>query len=305
MEGVEGKLTIDKNNKSKKNICFLCRKKRKLMVSHITPKFVTNWIKKTSITKGLRRTDNINQRLEDGVKIRLLCDECEAKFSKYESNFAEKIFYPCMKGDKSFKIDEKINKFVSSISWRILVSLVKKEELGEKELNEYLRIEKKLRDYLLDRVKNPYDNYLFFFSEKLNFKKPTKEYFWYIDRASHMYWIISEDLTFVYFSFPKMFFVTQVKPSDYSFGGKILFGDKEVGFAVDGKSNLITEKGEINKDNLTFLPQTEEFLIKMANPISSPMTDEQQEKLGSLMEKNKGRILKSESFKTFIKSKEK
>lgn len=287
------------------NYCFLCEEKEKLINSHITPKFVINWIKKTSITGGLRNIDIPNRRLEDGVKKKLLCKKCEIRFSKYEDHFAKKVFYPYLNGDKSFKVNELVNKFISSISWRILVSLPKKKDFKENELNGYLEIEKKLRHYLLDKIENPYDNYLFFFNDKLNFKKPTEKYFWYINRANHMYWTLSEKLAFVYFSFPKMFFVTQVNPQEYVFGGQILFDDGEGSFALDGKSNLVTKEGDIKKDGLILLPQTEEFILDISEKIIPEVTDLQHKKIEELFERNKEKIPESESFKTFIESKEK
>ena len=200
-------------------------------------------------------------------------------------------------------MDEKINKFISSISWRILISLLNKDLLNDKEREIYIDAEKKIRDYLMGKRGNPYNNYLFFFNEKLRYKEPTRDYLWYIERANDMYVTISKELAFVYFNFPKMFFVTQIRPINYSFGGKRLFGDMEVGFAVDAKSNLITENGKIPREDLIFLPQTEDFFLERAKGISTPINKNQVKRIAEMMEKNKGKILGSESYKAYIKSK--
>src|SRR3989338_3970148 len=52
------------------------------LTAHFIPKFVFDWIKKTSATGYLRQAININKRLQDGAKEKFLCLECENKFSK-------------------------------------------------------------------------------------------------------------------------------------------------------------------------------------------------------------------------------
>lgn len=103
------------------NICKLCGKRSKLEISHIIPKFVYKWIKKTSATKKLREGSNPDKRIQDGYKLHFLCGECEDIFSNYENKFAEKIFHP-LHNDKSIEqqYGEWLLKFATSISWRSL-----------------------------------------------------------------------------------------------------------------------------------------------------------------------------------------
>lgn len=51
----------------------------------------------------------------------MLCLECENKFSKYESYFNREIFRPFVSGKQTvFKYDDRLNRFVLSVLWRLL-----------------------------------------------------------------------------------------------------------------------------------------------------------------------------------------
>lgn len=104
------------------DICRLCGKETELCNSHIIPKFIFDYIKNMSITGGIRMTTNPNRRLEDGLKIKFLCKDCEEKFSKYEKYFKENVFNKII--DKNdFTVDTNDNNirfFILSISWRVL-----------------------------------------------------------------------------------------------------------------------------------------------------------------------------------------
>ncbi|MCT4631371.1 MAG: hypothetical protein N4A76_01385 [Firmicutes bacterium] len=72
--------------------CKLCNESNELELSHIIPKFVYKWIKRTSTTGGIRNSDNPNIRAQDGDKIDFLCGKCEDLFSVYEDGFRKKGF---------------------------------------------------------------------------------------------------------------------------------------------------------------------------------------------------------------------
>jgi len=102
--------------------CFLCRINYCKEESHIISKFAYKWLKDTSVTNYIRMGGNVNVRVQDGIKIKLLCEECEDLFNKWETTFANKIFYPLHKSNK-FKVNYKdwLSKFAVSISWRVLI----------------------------------------------------------------------------------------------------------------------------------------------------------------------------------------
>jgi len=105
-----------------KTECYLCNTNYCKQNSHIIPKFIYKWLKDTSATGYIRKGENVNIRVQDGLKIKLLCNECEKSFNKFETIFANKIFYP-FHNSKNVKVNYKdwLFKFSVSVSWRVLV----------------------------------------------------------------------------------------------------------------------------------------------------------------------------------------
>jgi len=100
--------------------CRLCKKVTNLQVSHIIPKFVFDWMKRTG-SAYLRESGNPNLRAQDGRKYDLLCTECEQRFSDSEKWFSENIFVPYVEqGAVSFSYDQSLFYFLVSILWRAL-----------------------------------------------------------------------------------------------------------------------------------------------------------------------------------------
>lgn len=109
--------------------CALCESSDCLMESHIIPKFVSHWLKETSATGYLRDTIS-NKRLQDGYKIKLLCHTCEQKFEKFETPFAEHIFYKYVgkildpsgvgSGTATLPYKEWLLNFIVSVQWRTI-----------------------------------------------------------------------------------------------------------------------------------------------------------------------------------------
>lgn len=112
--------------------CRLCQKDKNLRESHIIPAFVYRWIKETSATGYLRFVKNINLRVQNGVKVKLLCDDCEKILNVFETKFSHEIFYPYVNKElneegvaqrniKSFQYSDWLLKFIISLQWRISV----------------------------------------------------------------------------------------------------------------------------------------------------------------------------------------
>ena len=74
--------------------CKLCNENKGLCDSHILPKFFFNWLKNTSATKLLRIADNPNKPVQDGVKRKLFCLDCEERLNKLETYFSNTFFHP-------------------------------------------------------------------------------------------------------------------------------------------------------------------------------------------------------------------
>jgi hypothetical protein len=73
--------------------CRLCGATKELQESHILPGFVFRWMKATSATGYLRFGQQPNLRVQDGLKLLLLCGDCEGRFNHWETQFANKIFH--------------------------------------------------------------------------------------------------------------------------------------------------------------------------------------------------------------------
>ncbi len=103
--------------------CALCREQRELCCSHILPKFVFRWKKKTAVG-GIRQLSDPNRRIQDGWKEPLLCRECEERFQKVETPFAERVFVPVHYGTAPAIIpyEDWALRFAVSVSWRVLVT---------------------------------------------------------------------------------------------------------------------------------------------------------------------------------------
>jgi len=125
-------------------ICALCRQERELRCSHIIPKFVYTWLKESSGTGFLRFSPNPNQRTQDGLKKDFLCGDCEVLLSKFETEFANNIFYPLHKNEQLrlsdgpwFRYKSWCMKFAVSVSWRCLMVA---REFGLKHFSETQRL---------------------------------------------------------------------------------------------------------------------------------------------------------------------
>lgn len=101
--------------------CALCENEAKLELSHILPKFIFRYQKKSSPTGNVRSADNPNRIVQDGEKLPFLCGACEDLFSRWETSFANNIFYPYEKGEKTeFSYNSDLSKFLASLSFRCL-----------------------------------------------------------------------------------------------------------------------------------------------------------------------------------------
>ena len=101
-------------------MCPLCGSTDPLRDSHIIPKFVGRWMKNTAATPYLRYGDNMDRRLQDLPTMELLCDDCEERFSAWETKFAKQIFHPSSEGETVFRYRYWLSKFAASLAWRAI-----------------------------------------------------------------------------------------------------------------------------------------------------------------------------------------
>lgn len=154
--------------------CALCRQVKALELSHIVPKFVIRYLKKTSVG-AIRNLENIDRVVQDGEKHYLLCGDCEDLFSTYETKFANSFFHPFMKDNqKEFHYDCETYYFLTSVSWRslyldILDFVANAEEVGidTETLNCLIVREGQMRNFLLGKQSNVagIEHHVFFFED--------------------------------------------------------------------------------------------------------------------------------------------
>ena len=85
------------------------------------PGFVFNWLRDTSATSHFRSSQIPDLRVQDGLKPRMLCKNCEQLFSTWEKAFAEKCFVPLNSGNaRDVRYGPWMLKFATSVSWRVL-----------------------------------------------------------------------------------------------------------------------------------------------------------------------------------------
>lgn len=145
--------------------CKLCGQAGELKLSHFIPKFVGKWVKDTSATGFIRFNGDINKRQQDIAKDYWLCGNCEQLFSCWEREFANKIFYPFVKGEKDTALyGEWLAKFCASLSWRTLSYLrhLNNRTEGEQDEKEK-RALTSLASFMLGGVGNPgvYEQHIF------------------------------------------------------------------------------------------------------------------------------------------------
>lgn len=128
-------------------VCAFCDQTAVLRESHILPAFVYRWLRGRSGTGHMRNTGNPNMRVQDGIKLKWLCDECEGKFSRYETAFVNKVFNPWNEGNLHVKYEEWLLKFCVSISWRIIEFCYGRNKEHSYTAEQMLLVEKAKRDW--------------------------------------------------------------------------------------------------------------------------------------------------------------
>ncbi|EOP10466.1 hypothetical protein [Bacillus cereus] len=161
-------------------ICALCKKEAVLEDSHIIPKFVSKHLTKNSHTGRLRTPEEPNRPLQDGLKMKLLCGDCEDLFSTNETHFSRSIFHPFKENKLEYPVTYEgnwLNYFITSVHWRILNNSLEeycakqnpKTILPQEYLDTLNKASDTMRSYLLGERDNLGDleNHIVFFNEEM------------------------------------------------------------------------------------------------------------------------------------------
>lgn len=140
------------------NECALCGSSEPLQNSHIIPAFIFRWQKKTGTP--MRSAHNPNKRVQDGIKLKMLCRKCEQRFEGSEKKFKECFFTPVTNDDlKPIKHGSWLLYFCVSLSWRVLrFGIDAKEgfsELNPIQIDQAHNALQKWSSFLLGKSANP------------------------------------------------------------------------------------------------------------------------------------------------------
>ena len=213
--------------------CALCSHQTKLVSSHIIPKFTVKWLKKTSATGYIRMVKKPNLRKQDLPKVKLLCNDCENRFSKWEKLFAENIFIPFQeKAQRSFKYEEWLIRFAVSLAWRTVIKEINGFR-GESELAQFVDTAlKRWSSFLLGTNVDPgsYEHHIFFLdliAETNNLELPDM-FQWYLLRGFDSTIVYSSNEVAAYTKLPGFIFWSGIKPPKLKGWEKTLISDSGV-----------------------------------------------------------------------------
>ena len=266
--------------------CALCKRSSDLQASHIIPKFVGKWIKDTSAT-GFLASATDGARVQDLPTFRMLCSDCEQRFSKFEKIFADKIFYPFHKSDEScLEYGSWLESFSVSLGWRILKT--RYEEVKSKHPTLYPQMalaEATWREFLLDdrQTVAPYESHLLFLDSAKTAVDDPEMFAWYSRRATGWSVFAHNNRIFTYAKIPDMAFITSIHP-------KVLKGWNGTRINLSG---VITSSHTINDDEF------QRFLLNDVKESVAPATrsspEVQQQRLQKALQKDPKRFLESDT----------
>ena len=249
--------------------CKLCRKNVDLVDSHLIPKFVFDWLKKTGTGK-IRGLSNPSKPIQDGIKVKLLCQICENKIGVAETYFAKTIFYPVVNQDiTKFEYNEKLRYFAVSVFWRLINDSLLQEVMNTKWYKIVQDIENQFWEYLwLDQKKDIINQIQLLIGVDLikdqdfileNDKK--NQFILYFARGIDAGIPYSEEKIFLFFKIPRMLFLiplhkyspktflnANVKGSGKYIINEVVFDDQNFSsFLSERVNQIIHRRAEISE----------------------------------------------------------
>ncbi|WP_306365973.1 hypothetical protein [Nocardiopsis sp. CC223A] len=90
-EGDLGKIVYGSDSPGQKitGVCRLCQEEKRLMLSHVAPKWCYKWAKSEGHIVHKMTSENYSAKADDGTKHYLLCYECEQLMSPWEKYAAD------------------------------------------------------------------------------------------------------------------------------------------------------------------------------------------------------------------------
>jgi len=280
--------------------CALCGQIKELKLSHIIPKFVFDYIKRTGAiqnTRFRRPLDNPNIPYQDGDKQELLCGECEELFCAKEKLFAEQVFIPFQNNAivKNLQYGPWLHYFITSVNWRNLyLDILDFERNGgirPHALDALRAAEKKMREYLICRTENiaGIENHIFFADaiKKADSKIAELGPHMFIRRSAfgYSYMCYNPDAYYVYSNLAGVIIATIIKKHPQE---------------VWSNTRVKPNEGIITIPQSVKSPLIGELFDYMRDSHESTISDSQQQKLVERLKKDPQRLINSEFYKCFM-----
>lgn len=196
--------------------CRLCGREQDLQLSHIFPKFVVDWLKKTG-TGYIRNAIVVNRRSQDGSKQRMLCRTCEQRFSANENYFSSQVFHPVLRGATNIRYDSRLIYFLISLLWRVAhANLPKAREKKNRFLDIIEAAEMEWRQFLLGNQALDHFRHVHLFVFDITENPPplAKGFNVYCARALDGTFFNDTDNCYVYAKFARFLCVAILTPYD-------------------------------------------------------------------------------------------
>lgn len=278
--------------------CKLCSENKELVESHIIPKFIGKWLKKTSSTGYLTSSgnDEVPKRSQDLTKRPLLCKSCENVFSKFETFFANKIFFPYSnKQLNRIPLDDKIGKFIISVSLRAsFVLLDSGDETTMKWSSQLIPLINDWKKYLLCKKKpSESDNghYLLFATDHLLVQglKQHDDIVLNVDRSCSFYTFEFFDSAYIFVNMAGFQIISMIEPKKLPV---------ERGCEVYPKQTF----GQIHPSGIGWGGYFQNIITlnKDLNQLKGKATGNYRELIKKSIERDKQRHLKSEDVKKVL-----
>lgn len=277
--------------------CALCKNKTTLKESHIIPKFVTEWIKKTGITGFLRKSENEYKRREqDGFKKYLLCENCEGLFSKSEKKFAENIFIPYLKDNQGeFEYQEWLNYFVTSVNWRILylelIDYLNKEvDITQNNIEEITKATQELGEYLLGKRGFPsnVESHIYFLNDLAFVRHAHLRPISFFRRSIFGFLLENNEpfeYSYVYSNLSGILIVTAIKKTEFDMW----------------TNTLIEDQGKLTINQLMGSPILGDLISVLENASEGSVPEHQAQRILEQLKKNESNIEYRKFLEEFIK----
>jgi len=272
-------------------ICRLCREQAELQLSHVVPAFVYRWLRESSGNGHIRSSQSPNRRIQDGPQEHWLCTNCERRFGRVETTFANQLFHPYLAASgQRFHYGDWLLQFCVSVSWRVLQYHLTRDNNSGFDQTAIARLElaeATWRSFLLGQAPHPgaFRQHLIPLDgiESATFDLPPNINR-YLMRAVHIDLCHGGDTVFVYLKLGRFMilgFVNEPNPNHWS------------------GSRVNANQGAVEPRHYTFPAPFRDYLIDKANSTSAALasvSDRQRTRIDEAFRSNIDRFVGSDSF---------